>query len=212
MSEHKNPIFIHIKTGEDESAYYDVLERAMNLYGAAYKKEVHNMKKDGHVIGRIHQGLLSVKDGSKVCGFVCGELWYDGGKAIYFENIDEGFTRFDPAGGETIGGFIIAILMSKLKDECGPFHKLLVEKYYPNWEEEKRQRQWYAEIKREERHYKYLLSQIPNYWLITEAKNRGFDIKPSSGKITDPVLDRKMKEDDSYLGIWYEEPNEDVRE
>lgn len=192
-----NVVFIKVNKGESDTEYQNILNKVKLYIKLSDSLTVEDLKKNDKVIGKFYEGLIYSENKTEVRGFICAELWYDNGKAIYFDETLDSWTRFsigDGPLGTSMDELITLVLYNKFKDDNGVFGKLVQEKYFPNWEEHKK------ELERLEREkeleykiklYEESLSQISDYWLIRELTKRGYKITVSEEfPISDDLIKR----------------------
>ena len=195
-----NVVFIKVNNGESDAEYQNILDKAKLYVELSDLPIVEDLKKDDKAIGKLYMGLIYSENKTKVHGFICGELWYDDGKAIYFDETSDSWTRFSTGNGPlstSMDEFIMLILYNKFKSDDGLFSQLLQEKYFPDWEEHKRELeriQYKKEREREMEAYEELFSQIGDYWLIRELTKRGYKVTASEQlSMSDELIKRFNK-------------------
>ena len=177
-----NVVFIKVNNGESDAEYQNILDKTKSYVELSDLPIVNDLKKDDKLIGKLYFGLIYSENKTKVRGFICGELWYDDGKAIYFDEISDSWTRFSTGIGPldtSMDELIMLILYNKFKSDDSLFGQLLQEKYFPDWEEHKRELErieYKKELEREIEAYDELFSQIGDYWLIRELTKRGYKV------------------------------------
>ena len=131
-----NPIFIDLKTGEDETEWNQIIDQAQQLFEKAVFKESTDLVKDGRYIGRLDIGVVAHNE-KEVSGFIFAVAEYaPEGKALWFETTDP-YYRFDrPIGRDTIESWILLVLYSKLRGAKNPFHQMLKREFFPTWDED----------------------------------------------------------------------------
>lgn len=180
-----NVVFIKVNKGESDAEYRSILSKAKLYVELSNSSIVEDLKKDDKAIGKLYMGLIYSESKTKVRGFICGELWYDDGKAIYLDETSDSWTRFsigDEPLNTSMDEFIMLILYNKFKSDDGLFGQLVQEKYFPDWEEHKRELErieYEKEREREMEAYEELFSQIGDYWLIRELTKRGYKVTAS---------------------------------
>ena len=131
-----NPIFIELKTGDDESEWNKVLCHKCQLFGEAVFKESIDLMKDTKRIGQLDMGI-NAHGKKKISAFIFAMVEYPPkGKAMWFESSGI-YYRFDGMPGcGSIEAWAIEVLYYKLRGPKNPFSQLVKREFFPTWDED----------------------------------------------------------------------------